>query len=238
MPIPLATPHMPPAFAPAQASPSMVANPWFATLTALDQQALLANAERLRLQPGEMLFRQGAVPGGFYGLLRGTLKISSLREDGREAILVLLESGNWIGEISLIDGDTRTHDATALNAAEVLVVAQPVFAALMSRASFALAIARLLTGRVRSLYSMVEDTTLRSTRARVARRLLLLARGDATLAVDARASVPVSQEALAMMLGITRQTLSKELKALQALGAVSMRYKRIEIVSVAQLDAL
>ena len=215
----------------------MVANPWFATLTALDQQALLANAERLRLQPGEMLFRQGAVPGGFYGLLRGTLKISSLREDGREAILVLLESGNWIGEISLIDGDPRTHDATALNAAEVLVVAQPVFAALMSRASFALAIARLLTGRVRSLYSMVEDTTLRSTRTRVARRLLL-ALGDATLAVSARPSVPVSQEALAMMLGITRQTLSKELKALQALGAVSMRYKRIEIVSVAQLDAL
>ena len=216
----------------------MVANPWFATLTALDQQALLANAERLRLQPAEMLFRQGAVPGGFYGLLRGTLKISSLRADGREAILALLESGNWIGEISLIDGDPRTNDATALNAAEVLVVAQPAFAALMSRASFALAIARLLTGRVRSLYSIVEDTTLRSTRTRVARRLLLLARGDATLAVDARPSVPVSQEALVMMLGITRQTLSKELKALQALGAVSMRYKRIEIVSAAQLDAL
>ena len=234
MPIPLATPHMSSAFAPAQASPSMVANPWFATLTALDQQALLANAERLRLQPAEMLFRQSAVLGGFYGLLRGTLKISSLRE----AILALLESGNWIGEISLIDGDPRTHDATALNAAEVLVVVQPAFAALMSRASFALAIARLLTGRVRSLYSMVEDTTLRSTRTRVARRLLLLARGDATLAVDARPSVPVSQEALAMMLGITRQTLSKELKALQALGAVSMRYKRIEIVSAAQLDAL
>ena len=215
----------------------MVANPWFATLTALDQQALLANAERLRLQPAEMLFRQGAVPGGFYGLLRGTLKISSLRADGREAILVLLESGNWIGETSLIDGDPRTHDATALNAAKVLVVAQAAFAALMSRASFALAIARLLTGRVRSLYSIVEDTTLRSTRTRVARRLLL-ARGDATLAVDARPSVPVSQEALAMMLGITRQTVSKELKALQALGVVSMRYKRIEIVSVAQLDAL
>ena len=157
----------------------MVANPWF--------------AERLRLQPGEMLFREGAVPGGLNGLLRGTLKISSLRE----AILALLESGNWIGEISLIDGDPRTHDATALNAGEVLVAAQPAFAALMSCASFALPIARLLTGRVGSLYSMVEDTTLRSTRARVARRLLLLARGDATLAVDARPSVPVSQEALA-----------------------------------------
>lgn len=216
----------------------MAHNPWFSTLSAPDQQVLLAHAERLRLQPGEMLFRQGAVPGGFYGLLSGTLKISSLREDGREAILVLLEPGNWMGEISLIDGDPRTHDATALTAAEVLVVAQPAFAALMGRVSFAQAIARLLAGRVRSLYSVLEDTTLRSTRARVAKRLLLLARGDATLALNARPSVPVSQEALAMMLGITRQTLSKELKALQALGAVSMRYRRIEIVSAAKLQAL
>ena len=108
----------------------------------------------------------------------------------------------------------------------------------MARASFAQAIARLLAGRLRSLYSVVEDSTLRSTRTRVARRLLLLARGDATLAANTRPSVPVSQEALAMMLGITRQTLSKELKALQALGAVSMRYRRIEIVSIAHLKTL
>ena len=66
----------------------------------------------LRLRPGEMLFRQGDAPGGFYGLLGGLLKISSLREDGREAILVVLEAGNWIGEISLMDGEPRTHDGS------------------------------------------------------------------------------------------------------------------------------
>ena len=238
MPIPPATLRATSAQADAPVAPHIADNPWFASLSALDQQALLSHAELLRLQPGEMLFRQGGVPGGFYGLLNGTLKISSLREDGREAILVMLEPGNWMGEISLIDGKPRTHDATALSAADVLVVAQPAFTALMGRASFAQAITRLLAGRVRSLYSVVEDSTLRSTRTRVARRLLLLARGDATRAADARPSVPVSQEALAMMLGITRQTLSKELKALQALGAVSMRYRRIEIVSAAQLDTL
>jgi CRP-like cAMP-binding protein len=96
----------------------------------------------------------------------------------------------------------------------------------------------LLAGRIRSLYGLVEDATLRSTRARVARRLLMLARGDVTMAADARADVPVSQEALAMMLGITRQTLSKELKALVAQGAVALRYRRIEIVSAARLWAL
>jgi biotin operon repressor len=50
--------------------------------------------------------------------------------------------------------------------------------------------------------------------------------------------VPVSQEALAMMLGISRQTLSKELKALVALGAVDLRYRRIEINSAARLKSI
>ncbi|MFC5521898.1 Crp/Fnr family transcriptional regulator [Polaromonas jejuensis] len=216
----------------------MSANPWFGALPLADRQALLGSAELLRLRPGEMLFRQGDAPGGFYGLLSGQLKISSLREDGREAILVVLEAGNWIGEISLIDRQPRTHDATALVAAEVLVVPQPAFAALMEGAAFAQAIAGLLAARVRSLYGMVEDAALRSTRARVVRRLLLLARGDATMALNARPVVPVSQEALAMMLGITRQTLSKELKALVALGAVVLHYRRIEIRSAARLLAL
>ena len=65
-----------------------------------------------------MLFRQGdAVPAGqgaFYGVVGGAIKASSLRPDGKEAILAVLEAGNWFGEISLIDRQPRTHDATAM----------------------------------------------------------------------------------------------------------------------------
>jgi CRP/FNR family transcriptional regulator, cyclic AMP receptor protein len=189
-----------------------------------------------------MLFRQGdkVTPGrgAFYGLVSGAFKISSLREDGKEAILVVLEAGNWFGEISLIDQQPRTHDATALGPAEVLVLPRAAFDELMARPVFSRAISLLLATRMRALYGMVEDVTLRSTRARVARRLLLLARGDATQSADARRAVPVSQEALAMMLGITRQTLSKELKALVEAGAVELGYGRIVIASAKVLEEL
>ena len=85
------------------------------------------------------------------------------------------------------------------------------------------------------MYSMMEDVTLRSTRARVVRRLLLLARGDAAMAKAVRPRVPVSQEALAMMLGISRQTLSKELKLLEELGAIHIGYRSIELLSEERL---
>lgn len=210
-------------------------NAWFGALPLAERERMLAQSEMLRLRRGEMLFRQGDAPSGFYGLASGTLKMSSLREDGREAILAVIEGGVWFGEISLIDGEPRTHDATAVGPVEVLLLPKPAFDALMERAVFARAVAALLAARVRLLYGIVEDATLRSTRARVARRLLLLARGGAAMSSHLRPRVPVSQEGLAMMLGITRQTLSKELKRLEEAGAIVIGYGYIEIVSEAGL---
>ncbi|MCC2636106.1 MAG: Crp/Fnr family transcriptional regulator, partial [Ramlibacter sp.] len=112
-----------------------------------------------------------------------------------------------------------------------LVLPHAGFERMMKRPAFALAICRMLAARVRSLYGMVEDATLRSTRARVARRLLLLARGDATQAREPRPVVPVSQEALAMMLGVSRQTLSKELQAMARAGAIALGFNSPETPS-------
>lgn len=206
-------------------------NPWYCALAPSQRRAMVQQSELVRLRPGEMLFRQGDPPGGFYALVGGTLKASSVREDGREAILAVLETGTWFGEISLIDNLPRTHDATAIGQVAVLALPRPAFDRLMQDADFARAIAAMLAARVRLLYGMVEDATLRSTRARVARRLLLLARGDAAMDPSMRPRVPVSQEGLAMMLGITRQTLSRELGKMVQQQLVLLGYGYIEIVS-------
>ena len=217
---------------------AMSANPWFASLAPEVRALMVQHAELVRLRRGEMLFRQGDAPSVFYGLVSGTLKLSSLREDGKEAILAVIEAGIWFGEISLIDGQPRTHDATAVGSVELLLLPRAMFDTLMERADFARAVAALLARRVRLLYGVVEDATLRSTRARVARRLLLLARGDATMLPQLRPRVPVSQEELAMMLGITRQTLSKELRLLADDGVVAIGYGYIEVTSVERLRRL
>lgn len=211
-------------------------NPWFGALPVSERRAMLAAADLVHLRAGEMLYRKGDPVGGFIGVVEGAFKVSTLGEDGREGILSVMEVGNWFGEASLIDGLPRPHDATAVQASTALVISPPAFNRLMQRAVFARAVGVLLCSRVRALYGLVEDAMLRSTRTRIARRLLVLARGDATMASSARASVAVSQEALAMMLGITRQTLSKELKALVNAGVLTLGYGRIEIVSLAELE--
>ncbi len=214
------------------------ANRWFGGLPLAERELMVGQAELLRLRRGEMLFRQGDPPSGFYVLASGTLKMSSLREDGREAILAIVEAGIWFGEISLIDDLPRTHDATAVGPVQVLQLPREAFDALMQRAVFARAIAALLAARIRLLYGVVEDATLRSTRARVARRLLMLARGDAAMSPLLRARVPVSQEGLAMMLGITRQTLSKELRLLAESGVIALGYGYIDVISAPGLERM
>ena len=221
---------------------AMERNPWFTSMPRAQRETLVGAAELIHLRRGAMVFRQGdqvhAAGGGFYGLAAGTIKISSLRQDGREAILAVLEPGNWFGEITLIDGSPRTHDATALESLDLLVVPPEAFAQQMRDVVFANAIAAMLAARVRMLYGLTEDATLRSLRARVAHRLLVLARGDATQSVQLRRTLMLPQEALAMMLGITRQTLSKELNALARDQAISIGYGRIDLLSVEALQAL
>ncbi|MGV8921453.1 MAG: Crp/Fnr family transcriptional regulator [Pseudomonas sp.] len=216
----------------------MKANPWFAGLTPAVQYELLSQGRRQRLQPGEFLFRQDQAPGCFHGLLQGALKVSTLREDGKEAIVTVLEAGNWFGETSLLDGLPRTHDNSAVTSAEVLCIEPQVFDRLMDDNGFARAIASLQALHLRLVYQMLEDSMLRTTRARIARRLEHLARGDATRALNERHLIDITQDALAMMLGITRQTLALELKTMVAEGAVVLKYRQVQIASLERLRAM
>ncbi|MGJ3701268.1 Crp/Fnr family transcriptional regulator [Variovorax sp. AFSI2.2] len=215
----------------------MAGNRWFSSLPIEDRNELLQAGQVLRLRPGEILCRRGDPPRAFYGVMGGTLKVSTLCEDGREAVLSFLDAGNWFGEASLLDGSRRSHDVMAVDSSLVLTVPSIAFAGLMQHAAFSTAIALLLAGRVHRLYSAVEDAMLRSMRAQVARRLLHLAQGDVSsiAPTQARSAVQVSHETLAAMLGITRQTVAKELRWLAATGSIHQQYGRIEITSIAKL---
>lgn len=211
-------------------------NPWFGALQETSREVLLTKSRSSTVSSGSFLVRKGEPATGFFGIVTGVLAACSVLEDGRQMIFGLLEPGDWCGEASSIDGLPRTHDLRALSHAEVLHITQLQFDQLMHDAQFARAIAVLQTARIRTMFSFFEDAALRSTRARVARRLLRLASGDATPVPKSRSIIPVTHETLAMMLGITRQTLALELKALAAEGAIALSYGRITITSVHKLS--
>jgi CRP-like cAMP-binding protein len=210
---------------------------WFESLQPASQEMLLKQGRSVHVRSREFLVRKGDSANGLFGVVSGVLAASSVLEDGRQMIFGLLEPGDWCGEASSLDGLPRTHDIHALRNSELLHVTPPLFERLMQDARFSRGIAVLQTARIRTMFSLFEDAALRSARARIARRLLRLARGDALALPRSRRVIPITHETLSMMLGITRQTLSLELKALASTGALSLSYGRIVIESEQVLRA-
>lgn len=211
---------------------------WFKLLSPAMRSTLLREGRLVTVHARDFVVRKGDPPNGFYGVVDGVLTASSVLRDGRQMIFGLLEAGDWFGEASSIDGLARPHDIGVLRDAELIHIPLQTFEQLMRDAVFARAIAVLQAARARTVYAFFEDATLQSTRVRIARRLLKLIQGDAPTMPRPRKVVPVTHETLSMMLGLTRQTLSLELKALAATGAVSLSYGRIVVESDVLLQAL
>lgn len=209
---------------------------WFAHLPASLQDSLLQAARPRTLGAGECLFQRGDVPCGLYAVLSGAVRVGAVSAEGKEALLALVEAPQWFGEISLFDGQPRTHDAFAEGPVNLLWVPQAALLALLEKhpqhwRDFAL----LMSQKLRWAFIALEQQALLSAAPRVAWRLLQIAAGYGE--VDGpRRVLHLSQEQLALMLSLSRQTINQILKTLEQDGALHLRYGEIEILDPAHLE--
>jgi CRP/FNR family transcriptional regulator, cyclic AMP receptor protein len=220
---------------------AITSNHWFAALSVDHQTALMAVTRRVLLRDGQAFTSKDQNVrkrrDGFAVLVSGLLRISSTEPGGREALLGFVRPGQWFGELALLDGLSRERDISSVGASELLVVEPEDFKALMEDGSFSRHVFALLGARLRLLLALVEDFKLRSARARTARRLLLLAYDDDIAGHVVRRQIDVAQDQLASMLGLTRQSVATQLRALAQSGAISQAYGRVLIESVPKLYA-
>ncbi|MGE0496372.1 MAG: Crp/Fnr family transcriptional regulator [Ramlibacter sp.] len=226
--------------------PLLDSGAWFAGLSPSLREALLAPARVRRLAPGQALFRRGDAPCGLYAVLEGAIRISGIGgpgEDSREVLLTLLEPPHWFGEVSLFDGEPRTHDAVAEGAAAVLQVPQPALAQLLAQQpAHWRELGLLMSHKLRLAFVALEEAASLPVAQRLARRLVLMAGGygvrrDAPQGVSRRA-IAVSQEQLSMMLAVSRQTVNQVLKDLEARGVVRLGRGELEILDLPALRRL
>ena len=195
---------------------------------------LIQHAVRRRLADGALVHARGDAPDGLYQVVRGRVRISAVSGAGRELVLTILEPGSWFGEISLLDGLPRTHDAHAVGDTELLLVPRDRFDALLARRPALLAhVVRLLCRRLRLVLAALEDAALLPLPARLAKRLLGAPAGD-----PAAPGLALPQGELARLLGTSRQSVSKILKAWERRGWVGVAYGKVTVVDAEALAAL
>jgi CRP/FNR family transcriptional regulator, cyclic AMP receptor protein len=207
----------------------------FRSLPAPALQQITALAIRRSYRNGASVFSQGDPGDALYGVASGRIRISASGPDGREIFLNIMEPGDSFGEIALLDGAPRTASATASAPSELFIIKREPFLLLLQRdAKVTYQLLQLLCQRIRWTSGLAEDSALLSTPARLARRLLSLARvqGQST-APGAR--LVMSQEEIARFLGLSRQMVNQYLQRWKSVGWVELGRGQITLL---QVDAL
>jgi len=203
------------------------------SLTTAERDALLSAGHVRRWSVGEVLFREGDTAGSAIVIVSGLVKIYKLGRDGDELILSLCGPGDLLGEVTAVQGATRSADAVALEAVEAAAVAVADLRALLARnPRLTLVLLELALRRLRLADERRLEFAAAESLPRVTSRLLELAERfgvagpDGTLAVD----MPISQEELASWAAASRESTARALRTLRELGLIETHRKRMVVL--------
>jgi CRP-like cAMP-binding protein len=215
-------------------------NPWFASLPITLANKLLEKGKLKTLNDQQILHQKNEPADGFHCVVNGRIRISNFTIGGKELVLTWIQSGNWFGEISLIDGQPRTHDARAEGATTVLKVSKSAFEQMFhEHQDWSKHIMRLLCQRVRATFSLIDETGCLSLKGQLCKRLSLMQQGlEEQHRSKHSMQLAISQDSLAQLIHSSRQTVNKILQELQQEGVITLRYGKITILDLPTLDTL
>ena len=166
------------------------------------------------------IFVQGQPAGAVFYVQKGRVKLTVISEQGKAAIIGILNEGDFCGEGSMAGQALRMMTASAITDCTLLRIEKAaMMAALHERHDFSeFFIAYMLSRSVRLEADLV-DQLFNSTEKRLARMLLLLAHYGKDGQPE-RIVPKVSHETLAQMLGTTRPEVSNFMNKFRKLGFI------------------
>ena len=213
-------------------------NALFRGLSAATLDRIARLALRRTYRKDAVVFSQSDPGDALFGVVTGRVRISASSAGGREVFLNIMEPGDTFGEIALLDGRPRTATASTTAPSDLLVVMREPFLELLGRDSqLTDHLLRLLCARLRWVSGFAEESALLPVTARLARRLLSLAKlhGRETAAGT---ELKVSQDDMAHFLGLSRQIVNQYLQTWKAQHWVDLGRGRIMILDGGALEAV
>jgi CRP/FNR family transcriptional regulator, cyclic AMP receptor protein len=175
---------------------------------------------RIEYEAGTTVFAQGDPATSVMYVEQGTVRLSVLSHTGKEAVIAVLDVGQFFGEGCLVGQLQRMATASTMAACKIVIVEkQDMVRQLHAQPAFAdRFLTHMLTRNIRVEEDLI-DQLFNSSEKRLARTLLLLARyGEPE--VSHRALPRVSQETLAEMVGTTRSRVNFFMNKFRKLGFI------------------
>ena len=179
----------------------------------------------LEFHKNQHVFKQGDVADTVFYIQKGKVKLTVLSDQGKEAVVAILESGQFFGEGCMNGHSLRIATTTAMEECVITSIAkEAMIATLHAEPKFSeLFMAYLLTRNSRIEGDLI-DQLFNSSEKRLARLLLLLAHFGKE-GTPQPILVDISQETLAEMIGTTRSRVSFFMNKFRKLGLISYNGK-------------
>jgi CRP/FNR family transcriptional regulator, cyclic AMP receptor protein len=184
--------------------------PLFTSLPEQEAQALITRMYTRRFRKSEAIIHIDDSASSFFVIRSGEVKVVRPLLTGEEVVVGILGSGDFFGEMALLDGKPRSASVFALEPTECLVLSRDDFLTyLHMHPRAAIEILVVLADRIRNLNAQVEEAML-DLPHRLARRLADLARRRGIKTAEGvRINVPITQAELAGMVRASRQRVNR-----------------------------
>jgi CRP/FNR family transcriptional regulator, cyclic AMP receptor protein len=195
--------------------------------------ALIAESVDRSWPAGSVLFHEGDRADRVLFVVEGRLKLVATERNGSTSLLALRGPGDVIGELAALDerAGARLAAAIAVGPVRCRVVTAERFRTVVSGdAAAAMALARLLAGRLREAEGRRAEHGALGVEARLARRLLDLVDPGSGLVEG------LNQDDLGALVGASREAVSKALQSLRAAGLVRTGRRSIEVLDPTALS--
>jgi CRP/FNR family transcriptional regulator len=191
------------------------------------------------LQAGETLFAAGDESLAGATLISGSLKIASYDRDGEERIISLVHPAGFVGELF---APMARHYVVALTESRLCVFSRSDYDAAINRfPALAMALLKRTSDDLEETRTLIDLMGRRSARARVAGLIMGFARAASQSSCHAALffELPVSRGEMAGLLGLTIETISRQLGELEREGLIGRVGRRgLVAKNPAALEAL
>ncbi len=171
-----------------------------------------------KFKKNEVILHEEDTGGFMYIILAGKVKVIQVTEEGRETILAFHKTGDFFGEMSLIDGKTVPASVVAIESSKVAIVSRKDFYSLLFvQEKFIVQLLRILCSRLREAYERIQILSFNNAAQRMKMLFIMLAEmyGRQEPEKGIRLDIRLTHQNMADMTGIARETVTRVINKAQ-----------------------
>ena len=210
----------------------------FSDLTDAERASIAKKMTPYSYSKGEFIVMEETEGQQCYFITHGSVKITRSSKEGREVILAILTAGEFFGEMSLLDGETRSANVLTLEETKVLALNRNDFMATLEEyPRISIQLLKELTIRLRKSDLQIASLTLSDAEKRIGLCILRLAGEQGTIR---QGHVKIKkfpfQHDIANMAGTSRETVSRTLVLFEQNGLIQREGRQLTIVDYMQFQ--